>query len=117
MRSQVDEQRYRKTAQETRHRATQAVNNHQDREQHFHSVKAAYEDLVGEQAEKEEQRTNANKLMPVTESARACSYILSKQVEKICSFWLLTLWLLTFWLLTVYLRVFLKFVFVVLCIF
>ena len=31
----------------------------------------------------------------VTESARACRYILSKQVQKICSFWLLTLWLLT----------------------
>ena len=34
-------------------------------------------------------------LRVVTESARACSYILSKQVQKICSFWLLTLWLLT----------------------
>ena len=41
----------------------------------------------------------------VTESARAHSYILSKQVRKTCQFWLFTLWLLTFWLLTVYLIV------------
>ena len=34
----------------------------------------------------------------VTESARACSYILSKQVQETCQFWLLTFWLLTFWL-------------------
>ena len=31
----------------------------------------------------------------VTESARACSYLLSKQVQETCQFWLLTLWLLT----------------------
>ena len=37
----------------------------------------------------------------VTESARACSYILRNQVQKISQFWLLTFWLLTFWLLTV----------------
>ena len=35
---------------------------------------------------------------PVTESARACSYILSK---KGVQFWLLMFWLFTFWLLTV----------------
>ena len=43
----------------------------------------------------------------VAESARACTYFSSKQVQKTCKFWLLTLWLFTFWLLTVYLRVFL----------
>ena len=43
----------------------------------------------------------------VTESARAHSYILSKEVPTTCQFWLLTLWLLTFWMLTVNLRVFL----------
>ena len=32
----------------------------------------------------------------VTESARAAGYIFSKQVQKACSFWLLTRWLLTF---------------------
>ena len=31
----------------------------------------------------------------VTESARAHIYILSKQVQKTCQFWLLTFWLLT----------------------
>ena len=41
-------------------------------------------------------------LLPVTESARACSYILSKEVEKTVQFWLLTLWLLTCWLLTIF---------------
>ena len=32
---------------------------------------------------------------------------MSKQVQKTCQSWLLTLWLLTFWLLTEYLSVFL----------
>ena len=41
----------------------------------------------------------------VTESARARSYIFSKQVQKVCQFWLFTLQLLTFWLSTVYLKV------------
>ena len=31
----------------------------------------------------------------VTESAHACSYILSKQVRETCQFWLSTFWLLT----------------------
>ena len=39
-------------------------------------------------------------LVKVTESARACSSILSKQIQKICHFWLLTLCLLKFWLFT-----------------
>ena len=43
----------------------------------------------------------------VTESARAHSYILSKQLQKTCQFWLLMRWLLTFWLLRVYLGLFL----------
>ena len=33
--------------------------------------------------------------LTVTESARARSYISSKQVQKIFQFWLLTFWLLT----------------------
>ena len=41
----------------------------------------------------------------VTESARSCSYILSKQVQETCQFWLLTFWLLTFWLLTFWLLI------------
>ena len=36
----------------------------------------------------------------VAESARAHSYISSKQVQKTCQIRLLTLWLLTFWLFT-----------------
>ena len=36
-----------------------------------------------------------DELEPVTESARAHSYILSKQVQKTCKIWLLTFWLLT----------------------
>ena len=33
--------------------------------------------------------------VPVAESARACSYIFSEEVQKTCQFWLLTFWLLT----------------------
>ena len=43
------------------------------------------------------------------ESARAHSYFFSKEVQKSCQVWLLTLWLLTFWLLTLYFRAFLTF--------
>ena len=32
----------------------------------------------------------SQQLLQVTESARACSYILRKEVHKTCKFWLLT---------------------------
>ena len=33
--------------------------------------------------------------LEVTESARACSYVLRKQLQKTYQFWLLTFWVLT----------------------
>ena len=46
-------------------------------------------------AEEEQARKMATLEQQVTESARAHSHILSKQVQRTCQFWLLTFWLLT----------------------
>ena len=53
------------------------------------------------------RRSSPQFVVGVTESARAHSYLLSKQVQtqqKTGQFWLLTLWLFTFWLFKVYFR-------------
>ena len=65
------------------------------------------EDAQRRALDKRSKKVKAALLQDVTESARACSYFSSQEVQKTYQFWLLTLWLLTFWLVTLYLRVFL----------